>query len=100
MVRRVPTTRLNSITPSARPHGPPGGPRLPWLPGEDRHDCGGRVVAEEPTAVLGEGGPGLRHLPVAAPAAKLVDELDELAASGRADRMPLRQQASAGVHRH
>src|SRR6266542_3958734 len=75
MVRRVPTTRLNSIAPSARPRGPSAGPRLRWLPGYDRHDRGGGVVAEEPAAVLGEGGPGPRHLPVAAPAAELVDAL-------------------------
>jgi len=57
------------------------------------------VGAEEPAAVLSERHARSGDLPLTAAAAKLVGQLDKLSAPGRADRVPLRQQAAAGVDR-
>src|SRR6516165_7300584 len=90
IVRRLPTTCLNSMPASLSP--------VANSPLRGQHGDGHRrrVGAEETATVLGQ---RPRRLARPAPAAELIGQLDELPASGRADRMPLGQQATAEVDR-
>src|SRR5712692_10258166 len=114
IVRRLPTTCLNSMIASLPAVASPlmnsspvnrlltGKPR-PWpSPSGGQHRDHHRrcIGAEEYAAILGERHARPRHLSLSAPAAKLLGQLDQLRASGRADWMPLRQQAAAGVDRY
>src|SRR5256884_3312584 len=93
IARRLPPPCLNSMPASLSPVA-----NAP-LRGQHRDDHRRRVGAEETATVLGQRHPGPRRLARPAPAAELIGQLDELPAPGRADRMPLGQQAAAEVDR-
>src|SRR3990172_6899584 len=67
---------------------------------EDVHRCGGGLAAHHAPAVLAEADFRAFDLPIARLTAELEEDLVDLGHSGSAHRVPLRQQAAAGVHRH
>src|SRR5512146_933646 len=69
------------------------------LPGQDADHRRGRVVANEPAAVVGQADACVRNLALTALPAQLLGQLDDLRGAGGADRVPLAQQSARGGYR-